>query len=165
MKEGTNRPCVRSIPQSTIRQRLSASNITLLSMDMIPRRLSRAQSMDVNQPRQPCRYKAVLLGAAHVPKGIPMMTTSAGTVRPAKVVIMGPVLLVCKPLPQQSDWVQSFMHPTYGNQQQNRSNLLVVDSSKLMEWTISRMKLVMQSHLLLNSFKSQRYGVWSCIGC
>ena len=34
-------------------------------------------------------YKAVLLGASYVPKGIPMMTTSAGTIRPAKVVIMG----------------------------------------------------------------------------
>ena len=66
------------------------SNITLLSMDMIPRRLSRAQSMDVNSSQDNLAgYKAVLLGAAHVPKGIPMMTTSAGTIRPAKVVIMG----------------------------------------------------------------------------
>ena len=66
------------------------ANITLLSMDMIPRRLSRAQSMDVNSSQDNLSgYKAVLLGAAHVPKGIPMMTTSAGTIRPAKVVIMG----------------------------------------------------------------------------
>jgi len=64
--------------------------ITLLSMDMIPRRLSRAQSMDVNSSQDNLAgYKAVLLGAAHVARGIPMMTTSAGTVRPAKVVIMG----------------------------------------------------------------------------
>ena len=64
--------------------------ITLLSMDMIPRRLSRAQSMDVNSSQDNLAgYKAVLLGAAHVPRGIPMMTTSAGTIRPAKVVIMG----------------------------------------------------------------------------
>lgn len=67
-----------------------AAGVTLLSMDMIPRRLSRAQSMDVNSSQDNLAgYKAVLLGAAHVPKGIPMMTTSAGTVRPAKVVIMG----------------------------------------------------------------------------
>ncbi len=66
------------------------ANITLLSMDMIPRRLSRAQSMDVNSSQDNLAgYKAVLLGAAQVPKGIPMMTTSAGTIRPAKVVIMG----------------------------------------------------------------------------
>ncbi|MEC8353682.1 MAG: NAD(P)(+) transhydrogenase (Re/Si-specific) subunit alpha, partial [Candidatus Thermoplasmatota archaeon] len=66
------------------------SKITLMSMDMIPRRLSRAQSMDVNSSQDNLAgYKAVLLGAANVPKGIPMMTTSAGTVRPAKVVVMG----------------------------------------------------------------------------
>ncbi len=64
--------------------------VTLFSMDMIPRRLSRAQAMDVNSSQDNLAgYKAVLLGAAHVPKGIPMMTTSAGTVRPAKFVIMG----------------------------------------------------------------------------
>ena len=64
--------------------------ITLISMDMIPRRLSRAQAMDVNSSQDNLAgYKAVLLGAAHVPRGIPMMTTSAGTIRPSKFVIMG----------------------------------------------------------------------------
>tara|TARA_Y100000768_G_scaffold306876_1_gene240912 strand:- start:13502 stop:14662 length:1161 start_codon:yes stop_codon:yes gene_type:complete len=64
--------------------------ITLISMDMIPRRLSRAQSMDVNSSQDNLAgYKAVLLGAANVPRGIPMMTTSAGTVKPSKFVIMG----------------------------------------------------------------------------
>ena len=59
-------------------------------MDMIPRRLSRAQAMDVNSSQDNLAgYKAVLIGAAHVPRGIPMMTTSAGTVRPSKFVIMG----------------------------------------------------------------------------
>lgn len=66
------------------------SGISLMSMDMIPRRLSRAQAMDVNSSQDNLAgYKAVLLGAAHVPRGIPMMTTSAGTVRPSKFVIMG----------------------------------------------------------------------------
>ncbi|MAQ05734.1 MAG: NAD(P)(+) transhydrogenase (Re/Si-specific) subunit alpha [Euryarchaeota archaeon] len=66
------------------------SDVTLFSMDMIPRRLSRAQSMDVNSSQDNLAgYKAVLLGASYVPRGIPMMTTSAGTVKPAKVVIMG----------------------------------------------------------------------------
>ncbi len=91
MKEGTNLACVSDPfrnPQFV--KDCLANNITLLSMDMIPRRLSRAQSMDVNSSQDNLAgYKAVLLGAAHVPKGIPMMTTSAGTVRPAKVVIMG----------------------------------------------------------------------------
>ena len=66
------------------------SDVTLFSMDMIPRRLSRAQSMDVNSSQDNLAgYKAVLLGASYVPRGIPMMPTSAGTVKPAKVVIMG----------------------------------------------------------------------------
>jgi len=72
-----------------IRQAMDGK-VTLMSMDMIPRRLSRAQAMDVNSSQDNLAgYKAVLMGAAHVPKGIPMMTTSAGTVRPAKFVIMG----------------------------------------------------------------------------
>ena len=66
------------------------AGINLMSMDMIPRRLSRAQSMDINSSQDNLAgYKAVLLGASQVPKAIPMMTTSAGTVRPAKVVVMG----------------------------------------------------------------------------
>ena len=91
IKEGTNLACVSDPfrnPQFV--KDCISSNITLMSMDMIPRRLSRAQSMDVNSSQDNLAgYKAVLLGAAYVPKGIPMMTTSAGTVRPAKVVIMG----------------------------------------------------------------------------
>ena len=74
---------------STVKQAIE-KKITLISMDMIPRRLSRAQAMDVNSSQDNLAgYKAVLIGAAHVPRGIPMMTTSAGTVRPCKFVIMG----------------------------------------------------------------------------
>ena len=73
----------------TVRKAIS-SGITLISMDMIPRRLSRAQSMDVNSSQDNLSgYKAVLIGASEVPKAIPMMTTSAGTIKPAKFVIMG----------------------------------------------------------------------------
>jgi len=72
-----------------VKQAMDAK-VTLLSMDMIPRRLSRAQAMDVNSSQDNLAgYKAVLMGASCVPRGIPMMTTSAGTVKPAKFVIMG----------------------------------------------------------------------------
>ena len=91
LAEGTTLACVSDPfrnPQHV--KDCMKANITLLSMDMIPRRLSRAQSMDVNSSQDNLSgYKAVLLGASQVPKGIPMMTTSAGTIRPAKVVIMG----------------------------------------------------------------------------
>lgn len=91
ISEGANLACVADPFRNPHHVKACmATGITLLSMDMIPRRLSRAQSMDVNSSQDNLAgYKAVLLGAAHVPKGIPMMTTSAGTIRPAKVVIMG----------------------------------------------------------------------------
>jgi NAD(P) transhydrogenase subunit alpha len=91
IESGTNLTCVADPFRNPDHvKKCMAKNITLLSMDMIPRRLSRAQSMDVNSSQDNLAgYKAVLLGAAHVPKGIPMMTTSAGTIRPAKIVIMG----------------------------------------------------------------------------
>ncbi|MEJ6563649.1 MAG: NAD(P) transhydrogenase subunit alpha [Euryarchaeota archaeon] len=91
ISEGANLACVADPFRNPHHVKACmTTGITLLSMDMIPRRLSRAQSMDVNSSQDNLAgYKAVLLGAAHVPKGIPMMTTSAGTIRPAKVVIMG----------------------------------------------------------------------------
>ncbi len=91
MDEGNILACVADPFRNPDRVREAMeSGITLMSMDMIPRRLSRAQAMDVNSSQDNLSgYKAVLLGAAHVPKGIPMMTTSAGTVKPAKFVIMG----------------------------------------------------------------------------
>jgi NAD(P) transhydrogenase subunit alpha len=64
--------------------------VVLMSLDMIPRRLSKAQSMDVNSSQDNLAgWKAVVLGAAHLHKAVPMMTTSAGTVRPARFVVMG----------------------------------------------------------------------------
>ena len=64
--------------------------ITLLSMEVIPRRLSKGQSMDVNSSQDNLSgYRAVLLATSHLNKGIPMMMTSAGTVKPAKFVIQG----------------------------------------------------------------------------
>ncbi|HIG34407.1 MAG TPA: NAD(P) transhydrogenase subunit alpha [Candidatus Poseidoniales archaeon] len=90
-KEGQIVACVADPFRNPERVKESVNaGITLISMDMIPRRLSRAQAMDVNSSQDNLAgYKAVLLGAAHVPRGIPMMTTSAGTVRPSKFVIMG----------------------------------------------------------------------------
>ena len=91
MRSGQIVACVADPFRHPDRVRQCMDNaITLLSMDMIPRRLSRAQSMDVNSSQDNLAgYKAVLLGAAHMPRAIPMMTTSAGTVRPAKFVVMG----------------------------------------------------------------------------
>ncbi len=70
-------------------QRLAAANLTALAMEMIPR-ITRAQSMDaLSSQSNIAGYKAVLLAAAALPKFFPMLTTAAGTIRPAKALILG----------------------------------------------------------------------------
>lgn len=70
-------------------QKLSGFGITALSMDAIPR-ITRAQSMDaLSSQSNIAGYKAVLLGALTLPKFFPMLTTAAGTIPPAKVLILG----------------------------------------------------------------------------
>jgi NAD(P) transhydrogenase subunit alpha len=68
---------------------LAASKITGISMEMVPR-ITRAQSMDaLSSQATVAGYKAVLIAADHLPKFLPMFTTAAGTIRPAKVLILG----------------------------------------------------------------------------
>lgn len=63
--------------------------IEVYSMDMLPR-TTRAQSMDVlSSQANIAGYKAVLLAAWHFPKYFPMFMTAAGTIPPAKVLILG----------------------------------------------------------------------------
>jgi len=63
--------------------------LTTFCMEMIPR-TSRAQSMDVLSSQANIGgYKAVLLALEHYQKFMPMLMTAAGTVQPAKVLIMG----------------------------------------------------------------------------
>jgi NAD(P) transhydrogenase subunit alpha len=70
-------------------KRLAGAGITALSMDAIPR-ITRAQSMDaLSSQSNIAGYKAVLLGALALPKFFPMLTTAAGTIPPAKVLILG----------------------------------------------------------------------------
>lgn len=70
-------------------QHLAHRHITAFGMEMIPR-TSRAQSMDaLSSQAGVAGYKAVLIAAAALPKFFPMLTTAAGTIRPAKVFVMG----------------------------------------------------------------------------
>jgi H+-translocating NAD(P) transhydrogenase subunit alpha len=70
-------------------QHLAHCKITAFGMEMIPR-TSRAQSMDaLSSQAGVAGYKAVLIAAAALPKFFPMLTTAAGTIRPAKVLVMG----------------------------------------------------------------------------
>jgi NAD(P) transhydrogenase subunit alpha len=68
---------------------LAARDITAFSMDAIPR-TTRAQSMDVlSSQATVAGYKAVLMAADTLPKFFPMLTTAAGSIIPAKVLIVG----------------------------------------------------------------------------
>lgn len=67
----------------------AATGATALSMEMMPR-ITRAQSMDaLSSMATIAGYKAVLLAADRLPKMFPMLMTAAGTIAPAKVLIIG----------------------------------------------------------------------------
>jgi H+-translocating NAD(P) transhydrogenase subunit alpha len=68
---------------------LAKTGATAISMDAIPR-ITRAQSMDTLSSQATVGgYKAVLIAADKLPKFMPLLTTAAGTVRPARGIIMG----------------------------------------------------------------------------
>ncbi|HTX56010.1 MAG TPA: Re/Si-specific NAD(P)(+) transhydrogenase subunit alpha [Candidatus Acidoferrales bacterium] len=70
-------------------EQLARAGLTVLAMEMIPR-ITRAQSMDaLSSQSNIAGYKAVLLAAAALPKFFPMLTTAAGTIPPAKALILG----------------------------------------------------------------------------
>jgi NAD(P) transhydrogenase subunit alpha len=70
-------------------KRLLANKVSTFAMELVPR-ITRAQSMDVlSSQANIAGYKAVLLGAVNLPKYFPLFMTAAGTIQPARVVIMG----------------------------------------------------------------------------
>ncbi|MBP6372589.1 MAG: NAD(P) transhydrogenase subunit alpha, partial [Ferruginibacter sp.] len=70
-------------------QKCAAANFSVFSMEMLPR-TTRAQSMDVlSSQANIAGYKAVLLAANLYPKYFPMFMTAAGTIPPAKVLVLG----------------------------------------------------------------------------
>ena len=67
----------------------ATKGISSFSLDMLPR-TTRAQSMDVlSSQANIAGYKAVLLGASLYPRYFPMFMTAAGSIKPAKVLILG----------------------------------------------------------------------------
>jgi NAD(P) transhydrogenase subunit alpha len=68
---------------------LAAGNVTSLALELVPR-VTRAQPMDaLSSQASIAGYKAVLLAAWRLPKYFPLLMTAAGTIKPARVVIMG----------------------------------------------------------------------------
>ncbi len=74
------------------RERLAALNarrITAFALELLPR-ISRAQSMDALSSQGACAgYQCGLIAAARCTKFFPMLTTAAGTIRPARVLVIG----------------------------------------------------------------------------
>jgi NAD(P) transhydrogenase subunit alpha len=68
---------------------LAKRGVTAFSLELVPR-ISRAQSMDaLSSQASAAGYKAVLIAAGRLGKFFPMMMTAAGTVAPARVLVMG----------------------------------------------------------------------------
>ena len=69
--------------------RMRERKITAFALELVPR-ITRAQSMDALSSQATAGgYSAAILGASNCPKFLPMLTTAAGTIRPATVLILG----------------------------------------------------------------------------
>ena len=74
---------------SELVQALATRRATAFSMDSIPR-ITRAQPMDALSSQSTVSgYKGTLIAADHLPKFMPMLTTAAGTIPPARVLVLG----------------------------------------------------------------------------
>ena len=70
-------------------QALAERGVTTLAMELVPR-ISRAQKMDALSAMSSIGgYRAAILAAERLPKFFPLLTTAAGTVRPARVLVLG----------------------------------------------------------------------------
>jgi NAD(P) transhydrogenase subunit alpha len=90
MKEGAILICfVYAAHQQALVKRLITKKITCFAMEMVPR-ITRAQSMDALSSQSALAgYYAVQLGATHLRRILPKITTAAGAIGPAKVLVMG----------------------------------------------------------------------------
>jgi NAD(P) transhydrogenase subunit alpha len=82
---GFMQPYARAAEVRALRER----GVTSFAMELVPR-ISRAQSMDALSSQASIGgYKAVLIAASQLQKFLPMLTTAAGTIRPAQVLVIG----------------------------------------------------------------------------
>ncbi|MGH9500439.1 MAG: Re/Si-specific NAD(P)(+) transhydrogenase subunit alpha [Terriglobales bacterium] len=80
---------LRPLGSAEILQQIAQTGVTSFSVELMPR-TTRAQSMDaLSSMATICGYKAVLIAADTLPRIFPMMTTAAGTVTPARILIIG----------------------------------------------------------------------------
>lgn len=66
-----------------------AQDLTTFAVELVPR-ITRAQAMDaLSSMATVAGYKAVVIGAAHIPRMFPLLMTAAGTIPPARVLVLG----------------------------------------------------------------------------
>jgi NAD(P) transhydrogenase subunit alpha len=75
--------------EPSVAKKLADQKVTAVALEMVPR-ISRAQSMDaLSSQASAAGYKATIIAAEAQRKYFPMLTTAAGTIRPAKVFVLG----------------------------------------------------------------------------
>jgi NAD(P) transhydrogenase subunit alpha len=75
---------------TALMHRLADAGVTAVSLDLLPRTLSRAQAMDaLSSQANLAGYKAVLVAAGAYPRFFPMLMTAAGTAKPAQLLVLG----------------------------------------------------------------------------
>jgi NAD(P) transhydrogenase subunit alpha len=80
---------LRPLGSVEVLQEVARTGVTSFSVELMPR-TTRAQSMDaLSSMGTICGYKAVLIAADTLPKIFPMLTTAAGTVTPARILVIG----------------------------------------------------------------------------
>jgi NAD(P) transhydrogenase subunit alpha len=80
---------LRPLDQPEIAAKLAAAGITSFAMELVPR-ITRAQAMDaLSSQASLAGYHAVVLASTALPKVLPMMTTAAGTIPAARVLVIG----------------------------------------------------------------------------
>lgn len=81
---------LRPREEPTLFAGLAAEGVTAISLDRLPRTLSRAQSMDaLTSQANVAGYKSVLVAAASYDRYFPMLMTAAGVAKPARVLVLG----------------------------------------------------------------------------
>ena len=90
MREGTTLVSyINALTDKDIVDALNARKLSAIAMELVPR-ITRAQKMDaLSSQANLAGYKAVIMAAEYLPKIFPMLMTAAGTIQPARVVIMG----------------------------------------------------------------------------
>jgi proton-translocating NAD(P)+ transhydrogenase subunit alpha len=80
---------LRPFGSAEVLREIASRGVTSFSVELIPR-TTRAQSMDaLSSMATICGYKAVLVAADRLPRLFPMLTTAAGTITPARVLVIG----------------------------------------------------------------------------